>query len=103
MKKINKSNLKNIIHWINSNMQIAIPFYTLYYLLLFYLFTNNSNWSWIYLLRSLSLGVFSGLYFRFVMAPEGYNWKKRFKIALLIMVVVATISAVVEILIKRIT
>jgi hypothetical protein len=103
MEKINKSIRVKILHWINSNMAIAIPFYTLFYLIFFYLFTNNSKWSWIYLLRSLSLGVCSGLFFRFIIHAEGYDWKKKLKIALWIIFGVAIISALVEIIIKRIT
>jgi hypothetical protein len=103
VEKENKNIVKKIIYRINSNAALAILFYTLTYLIVFYLFTDNSRWPWIYITRSLSLGTFSGLFFRFVIYAEGYDWKKRLKIALWIMIGVAIISAVVEIIIKRIT
>ena len=103
MQKENKNIVIKIVHRINSNMALAILIYTLLYLIVFYIFTDKSRWSWIYVLRSLSLGIFSGLFFCFVIYAEGYDRKKRIKIAIWLMIGVAIITAVVETIIKRIT
>ncbi|MCX6167938.1 MAG: hypothetical protein NTX65_01250 [Ignavibacteriales bacterium] len=103
MEKKNKNIVIKIVHRINSNMALSIPVYSLYYFIVFYFLVNDSKWSWIYVTRSLALGIVSGLFFRFVIYEGRYDRKKNVKIALLIMIGVVIIAAVVEVIIKRIT
>lgn len=98
MEKENKNIVLKTIHLINSNLVVAIFFYTLYYLIVFYVFASTSRWITI----SFLLGTFSGLFFRFIIYEEKYGRKKRLKITLWLMVGVPIFFVVVEIIIKRI-
>ena len=100
MEKKNMNIVLRIARRINSNLALALPSYSLYFLIVFYLITDKSRWSWTYVTMSLSLGIFSALFFRFVIYGEGYDRKKRLKILIWIFIGVVLISAVVEVIIR---
>jgi len=95
--------VRKFIYRVNMNLLISIPMYSLFYLMAFYLFTDKSNLFWIFATRSLMLGTFSGLFFRFVVYGEGYDRKKRIKFLMWIIICVLIVFSILEIFIKKIT
>ena len=104
MEKGIKNILSPVVERINSNIFYAVTFYSVYCLILNYFFwlIEKTNWSGMIFFRSLFIGSFLGLMFRYVIYPKEYTLGKRFRILLLLTLTAPAFFAILFLVMQRI-